>query len=85
MYTDPARDDVADRGAGGEVDPWVGATDDVDMLGSVKTREAGCERMRSRPEGPSPGSESRSGDLNGYHVVNIIPILAATDTRGDLP
>lgn len=69
-YTEAARDEVADRGAGGEVDRWVGATEDVDMFGNVKTREAGCERMRSRPEGPSPGSESRSGDLSGQHAVN---------------
>lgn len=57
-YTDAALDDVLER-FGGEL---CCPTDEVERFGSVNTRDNGCCRIRSRPDGPRPSGSSK-GDL----------------------
>lgn len=58
-YTDAALDVVLER-VGGE---FCWPTDDVEIFGSVNTRDNGCCRIRSSPEGSRPVSGSSKGDL----------------------
>ena len=61
-----ALDDERERGEGERARGLRAPIEEVDIFGSVKTREGGCERIRSKPDGPSPCSCcSRSGDLGG--------------------